>query len=205
MDVVPDLKKNVWHFGHDSEIEVCGIVEESKLFENQLSRLNEMLDEKFTKVGTGLGYTNVANHEIILEENTRTIKQRYYPVSPYKQKILDEEIKKMLEMDVIEASKSSWSSPVLLVPKGDNTYRFCVDYRALNRVTKKDAYPLPYVSAILDRLRGARYLSSMDIKSAYWQVSVKEECRELTAFTVPSRGLYQFKRMPFGLANAPAT
>lgn len=205
MDIVPDLKKNVWHFGHDSDLEVCGIVEESSLSERQLTRLNGMLDEKFTKLGTGLGFTKVAYHEIILEENTRPIKQRYYPVSPYKQKILDEEINKMLEMDVIEPSKSPWSSPVLLVPKGDNTYRFCVDYRGLNKVTKKDAYPLPYVSAILDRLRGARYLSSMDIKSAYWQVSVKEECRELTAFTVPSRGLYQFKRMPFGLANAPAT
>ena len=83
-------------------------------------------------------------------------------------------------------------------------YRFCVDFRRLNSVTKKDAYPLPFVSSILDRLRGAKFISSLDVKSAYWQVPVKADSREFTAFTVPG-GLYQFKRMPFGLTNAPAT
>lgn len=90
-------------------------------------------------------------------------------------------------------------------PKRDGSYRFCVDYRALNAVTKKDAYPIPYVSVILDRLRDARYISTLDVKSAFWQVSVKESSREYTAFTVPGRGLYYFKRMPFGLTNSPAT
>ncbi|XP_060536007.1 uncharacterized protein LOC132707976 [Cylas formicarius] len=205
MDVVPNLKRNEWRFGEYPMVEVCGITDESTLTEDQRERLNSLVDEKFERMSKGLGYTTVATHEIVLEENVKPIKQRYYPVSPFKQKILDEEVKKMLEMDVIEPSKSAWSSPVLLVPKEDNAYRFCVDYRALNKVTKKDAYPLPYVSSILDRLRGARYLSSMDIKSAFWQVGVKKECREYTAFTVPQRGLFQFKRMPFGLTNAPAT
>lgn len=205
MDVVPNLKRNVWHFGEDSVAEVCGIQDENTLNEDQRTKLNTLLEEKFKKMGSGLGFTTVASHDIILEENAAPRKQRYYPVSPFKQQILDEEIKKMLELDVIEPSKSPWSSPVLLVPKEDKTYRFCVDYRALNSVTKKDAYPIPFISSILDKLRGARYLSSMDIKSAYWQVPVKPECREFTAFTIPSRGLYQFKRMPFGLSNAPAT
>lgn len=204
MDIIPNLKENVWHFG-SPELKVAGVVSEGNLSIEQRIQLDGMLNEKFSKMGTGLGFTSATCHEIILEENTRPIKQRYYPVSPYKQKIIDDEITKMLELGVIEPSKSAWSSPILLVPKGDQTYRFCVDYRALNKVTKKDAYPLPYVSAILDRLRGARYLSALDIKSAYWQIGVKEECREYTAFTVPNRGLYQFKRMPFGLTNAPAT
>src|SRR5699024_10972781 len=78
-------------------------------------------------------------------------------------------------------------------------------FRKLNSVTKRDAYPLPFVSNILDRLRDARYLSSLDIKSAYWQIAVEENSRPLTAFTVPGRGLYQFKKMPFGLHTAPAT
>ena len=70
---------------------------------------------------------------------------------------------------------------------------------------KKDAYPLPYISAILNRLRDAKYLSSLDIKSAYWQVPVAPESREFTAFTISGRGLFQFRRMPMGLTNAPAT
>ena len=112
----------------------------------------------------------------------------------------------MLKLGVIEPSKSPWSSPVLLVPKTTpNEYRFCVDYRALNKVTRKDAYPLPYITHILDRLRGAKFLSSMDIKSAYWQIAVTKESRPYTAFTVPGRGLFQFRRMPFGLTNAPAS
>lgn len=67
-----------------------------------------------------------------------------------------------------------------------------------------DSYPLPYISNVLDKLRNAHYLSSLDIKSAYWQVPVAENSRQYTAFTVPNRGLYEFKRMPFGLRNSPA-
>lgn len=111
----------------------------------------------------------------------------------------------MLAEGIVEPSKSGWSSPVVLVRKSDGSYRFCVDYRQLNSVTKRDAYPLPYISNILDRLRDARVLSSVDIKSAYWQVPLAESSKEKTAFTVPNRGLFQFRRMPFGLHNAPAT
>jgi hypothetical protein len=72
-------------------------------------------------------------------------------------------------------------------------------------VTKRDAYPLPYISSILDQLRDWHYMSSIDIKSAFWQVEVAPDRREYTAFAVPGRGLYQFRRMPFGLINSPAT
>lgn len=75
----------------------------------------------------------------------------------------------------------------------------------MNAGTKRDAYPLPYASHILDKLRDARYLSSLDIKSAYWEIPMSEDSKQYTAFTVPNRGLFQFKRMPFGLHNAPAT
>ena len=141
----------------------------------------------------------------MLKPGTQPIKQRFYPVSPFKQKIIDDEVDEMLKLGVIEPSKSPWSSPVCLVRKKDDSYRFCIDFRKLNSKTKKDAYPIPYISAILDRLRDGRFISSIDIKSAFCQVPLSEASREYTAFTVPGRNLYQFKRMPFGLTNAPAT
>lgn len=87
----------------------------------------------------------------------------------------------------------------------DETYRFCVDFRKLNAVTVKDSYPLPYVAHTLDKLKDAKFLSTIDIKSAYWQIKMAKDSKQYTAFTVPNRGLYQFKRLPFGLHNAPAT
>lgn len=80
-----------------------------------------------------------------------------------------------------------------------------MDFRRLNAVTKKDAYLIPYVNSILDRLRDAKFLSSIDIKAAFWQVKVRGSDREKTAFTVPGRGLFHFIRMPFGLHGSPAT
>lgn len=106
---------------------------------------------------------------------------------------------------MVLSSHSPWSSPILMVPKKGGTFHFCVDFRRLNKVTKKDAYPIPFVSAILDRLRGAKYLSSLNIKSAYWQILMSAASREYTAFTEPGRGLFHFLRMPFGLTNSPAT
>lgn len=108
-------------------------------------------------------------------------------------------------MGIVEPSNSPWSSPILLVKKKDGKYRFCVDFRKLNAVTVKDSYPIPYVSDTLDKLCNAKYLSSLDIKSAYWQVPMADDSKQYTAFTVPNRGLFQFRRMPFGLHNAPAT
>lgn len=145
----------------------------------------------------------LVSHKIEVE--SEPIKQRPYRVSPAIQQKIDQEIKEMLQNETIEPSTSAWSLPVLLVPKKDGSYRFCIDFRKLNKVTKKDAYPLPFISSMLDKLRDTRYLSSLDIKSAYWQVPVASKSREYTAFSVPGRGLYHFKRTPFGLTNAPAT
>ncbi|KMQ87325.1 enzymatic polyprotein endonuclease reverse [Lasius niger] len=89
--------------------------------------------------------------------------------------------------------------------KNDGTHRFCIDFRKLNAVSRKDAYPLPHIAATLDKLRGARYLSTLDLRNGYWQVSLAPESRAATAFTVPGKGLMQFKTMPFGLHSAPAT
>lgn len=111
----------------------------------------------------------------------------------------------MLADGIVEPSSSLWPSPIVLIKKSDGRYRFCVVYRQLNEVSLPDAYPLPFVSVTLYKLRDARSHTTLDIKSAYWQIPVSEASRPLTAFVIPNRGLFQFKRMPFGLHNAPAT
>ncbi|CAK9799160.1 Retrovirus-related Pol polyprotein from transposon 297 [Anthophora plagiata] len=110
----------------------------------------------------------------------------------------------MESQGVIEKSESPWSSPIVLVKKKDGSTRFCVDYRRLNSITKKDSYPLPRIEDTLDALVGSSWFSTVDLQSGYWQISMEEADREKTAFCVGS-GLWQFKVMPFGLCNAPAT
>ena len=110
----------------------------------------------------------------------------------------------MLTGGQIEASDSPWSSPVVLVTKKDGGTRFCVDYRQLNDATTKDAYPLPRIDDTLDMLAGKQWFSTLDLASGYWQVSLSQEARVKTAFATHS-GLFQFRVMPFGLCNAPAT
>ena len=113
-------------------------------------------------------------------------------------------MQEMADAGVIEPSEGPWSSPVVLVRKKDGSIRFCVDYRKVNAVTRKDAYPLPRVDDTLDTLGGSTFFTTLDLASGYWQVEVAVEDRPKTAFTTPE-GLYQFKVMPFGLCNAPAT
>ena len=93
---------------------------------------------------------------------------------------------------------------MILVQKKDGSIRFCVDYRKLNQVTQKDAYPLPRIDMTLDALHGSQWFSTLDLISGYWQVEVEEGDREKTAFCT-TEGLYQFKVMPFGLCNIPAS
>jgi hypothetical protein len=110
----------------------------------------------------------------------------------------------MLQEGVVTPSRSPWSSPIVLVNKRNGEVRFCVDYRRLNTITKKDVYPLPRIDDSLNALGCAKYFSTFDLASGYWQIPMTEADKEKTAFT-SHYGLFQFEVMPFGLCNAPAT
>lgn len=152
----------------------------------------------------GLGRTSLLQHTINTADAV-PIKQRYYCLSPERLMELNKQLDEMIALDVVEPSSSAWNNPTLLAPKANGELRFCIDSRKLNAVSKHDAYPLPYITSILDQLRDARYLSSIDLKAAFWQIELDPTSREKTAFTVPGRGLFQFKVMCFGLTGAPAT
>ncbi|CAM5143851.1 unnamed protein product [Natator depressus] len=110
----------------------------------------------------------------------------------------------MLALGVIQPSASPWASPMVLVPKKDWSVRFCVDYRKLNAITVSDAYPMPRPDELLDKLGGARYLTTMDLTKGYWQVPLDADAWLKSAFITPL-GLYEFLTLPFGLKGAPAT
>lgn len=127
-----------------------------------------------------------------------------YRQTPWKETEIARHVKTMLDNGVIEAANSPWAAPVVLAPKKDGSWRFCVDYRGLNAVTKKDSYPLPRIDDTLDALGNgdAQIYSTMDLASGYWQIPIEDEDKEKTAFTTRS-GTYQFTVMPFGLTGAP--
>uniref|UniRef100_L7LVQ9 RNA-directed DNA polymerase n=1 Tax=Rhipicephalus pulchellus TaxID=72859 RepID=L7LVQ9_RHIPC len=134
----------------------------------------------------------------------RPIRQKPYRVSPSERKVINEQVCDMLKKNVIQESCSPWAAPVILVKKKDGSWRFCVDYRRLNAITKKDVYPLPRIDDAIDCLSSASYFSSVDLRSGYWQIPMHKEDKEKTAFVTPD-GLFEFNVMPFGLCNAPAT
>ena len=154
--------------------------------------------------GSGkLGQTSLTEHTIDVRD-AHPIKIPPYRV-PFAQKnIIKDEIAKMLEQDIIEPSNSLWAAPVVLVTKSDKSIRFCVNYRKLNSVTRKDAYPLPKINESLDTLSSSKYFCTLDLASGYWQIPMAENHKQNTAFST-HLGLHKFKVIPFGFMNAPAT
>ncbi|KAH8362497.1 hypothetical protein KR084_010321, partial [Drosophila pseudotakahashii] len=133
--------------------------------------LEKVKEEFLTFERDGLGTTNMEKHSIELIEGARVFKDRPYPMSPAKQKVVEDEIDKMLELGVIEESKSPWSNRTTVVSKPGKD-RFCLDARKLNALTVKDAYPLPSIDGILSRIDQTHYISSVDLKFAFWQIEL---------------------------------
>ena len=147
--------------------------------------------------------TNLIEHDVDVGDSA-PIKQHPYRVSPMKKELLDKEVQYMLKNDIIEESQSNWSSPCILVPKHDGGFRFCTDFRKVNDKTKSDSFPIPRIADCIDQIGNAKFVSTFDMLKGYWQVPLTQRAREISAFVTPS-GLYQYKVMPFGMKNAPAT
>ena len=151
-----------------------------------------------------IGYCDRVQHRIITIDDI-PVKVPHRRVPPHQWPEVREYLTSALDRGIIRESSSPYASPVVLVRKQDGSLRLCVDYRALNLKTHKDAYPLPRIDEALQALKGARYFCSLDLAHGFNQVPVASEDIEKTAFRVGTGGLYEYLRMPFGLCNAPAT
>ncbi|MCG8032936.1 MAG: DDE-type integrase/transposase/recombinase, partial [Candidatus Thiodiazotropha taylori] len=172
----------------------------------QKNKLKETLmsyQDVFAMNDEDMGFTDIIKHQIDTNES-RPIKQRMRRLPHQMAEEADKQVDDMLKRGVIEKSNSPWAAGVVLVRKKDGSFRFCVDYRALNNVTVKDAYPLPKIDETLDSLSGAKWFSTLDLYSGYWQVGMETSDKPKTAF-ITRKGLFQFRVLPFGLCNAPAT
>ena len=134
--------------------------------------------------------------------NHPPVRQRHRRIPLARMKDAEEEIKIMVKQDIIEPSVIPQNSNIVLVKKYDNTWRFCIDFRLVNDCVSKFSYPLPKIDDTIDALLGAKYFSTVDLKSGYYQIPVAKEDRPKTAFSFPGGGLWQFKRMSMGLSNS---
>ncbi|GFY35259.1 retrovirus-related Pol polyprotein from transposon 297 [Trichonephila clavipes] len=127
-----------------------------------------------------------------------------YRLSPNRKEHLRKEIDNLLAHNIIEECESPYAAPVVLVPKSNGTVRLCIDYRKLNAITIPDKYPLPLMDVLLHDAKSTAFMSTLDLKYGYHQVEVNSADQDKTAFVCPF-GTFRYKRMPFGLRNAPAT
>ena len=172
------------------------------LSETQTEEVRNLLKE-FTDVLTDVpGETNLVEHKIKLTSD-QPVRTKQYPLPFAMTEIIKEETKKMLDMGIIEPSNSAYMSPVVLVKKSDQSIRFCIDFRNLNKLTKFDAEPIPIPEEIFSKLSNCKYFTKIDLSKGYWQIKLTEDSKEKTAFGTPD-GLFQFRKLPFGLVTAPA-
>ncbi|XP_067358906.1 uncharacterized protein [Channa argus] len=169
----------------------------------QLNRLLQDFVDIFAARDEDCTRTGLVQHHIDTGD-APPIRLRPHRLPLVKRQAAQELIESMVANDIIEPSDSPWAAPMVMVRKKTGKWRPCVDYRRLNAVTKKDSYPLPRIDDALDYVAGSCWFSSLDLRSGYWQVELAPEARSKTAFTI-GQGLWQFKVMPFGLCNAPAT
>jgi len=176
--------------------------------ELHVNKLIEEYNDLFQLPDDALGYTNAMQHKINTTD-PRPVHTKQYRYPPIHKEEINKQTKSLLDNGIICPSDSPYNSPLWIVPKkpdsrGNKRWRMVIDYRALNEKTIGDAYPLPNITEILDQLGSAKYFSVFDLASGFHQIPMHESDAPKTAFSTPY-GHYHFKRMPFGLKNAPAT
>ena len=185
-DILKDLDQKLYHLDSDKRLELKQLIlEYEHLFPDIPSRTDKI-------------YQN----DII--DGSKPVKQHPYRMNPVKQQYLREEVQYLLDNDFIEPSQSEWSSPCILVPKPDGTFRMCTDYRKVNSITKTDTFPIPRIDDCLDNFGHAKYVTKFDLLKGFWQIPLTNRAKKISAFVTPD-GLYQYKVMPFGMKNSPAT
>ena len=177
-------------------------IEVPEKYQQQVGRFLKKHHDLFAAKDSDLGHTDTVKMKIDTG-NQSPIKLRPYRTPIHNREVIDKVVDEMLDANFIRRSKSPWSFPVVIVDKKDGSKRFCVDFRKLNQMTKPNSYPLPLIDDILALLGKAKFFTSLDLKSGYWQVLMDEADKEKTAFAC-HRGLFEFNVMPFGLSYAPA-
>ncbi|KII64311.1 Retrovirus-related Pol polyprotein [Thelohanellus kitauei] len=190
-------------------IKPCDLINTINMCHPSYDNIEEYLFSKYPGVKSNgfmdNGLTNLTSHTIKLTSN-KAIKVKPYRISIHLADVMEKQISEMLSSKVIRPSNSPYASPCILVAKKGGDHRLCVDFRKLNEITIRDEYPLPSIDWIIDNMHGARYFTTLDLKSGYWQVPMNEDSKYLTAFSPgPGLGHYEFNVMPFGLTNAPST
>ena len=156
----------------------------------------------FRNIRADIGCCNFVENEVEIEEGSLPHREGARKMTPHKSEACRKEIQMLMEYDMIEPSKCPWACGVVMAKKGAT--QACCDFRYLNAVTIKDAYPIPRIDESLSKLGDAKFFTTLDLGSAFWQVPLTKQDREKTGFAC-ELGLFQWKRMPFGLCNATAT
>ncbi|GJR66765.1 reverse transcriptase domain-containing protein [Tanacetum coccineum] len=171
----------------------------------ELGSFDAIIDfpEVFPEDLPGLPPTRQVEFQIDLVPGAAPVARAPYRLAPSEMKELSEQLKELSDKGFIRPSSSPWGAPVLFVKKKDGSFRMCIDYRELNKLTVKNRYPLPRIDDLFDQLQGSSVYSKIDLRSGYHQLRVREEDIPKTAFRT-RYGHYEFQVMPFGLTNAPA-
>ncbi|GKC71733.1 putative reverse transcriptase domain-containing protein, partial [Tanacetum coccineum] len=172
--------------------------------ESEEKRLEDMpIVRDFPEDLPGISPARKVEFQIDLVPGAAPVARAPYRLAPSEMKELAEQLQELSDKGFIRPSSSPWGAPVLFVKKKDGSFRMCIDYRELNKLTVKNRYPLPRIDDLFDQLQGSSVYSKIDLRSGYHQLRVREEDIPKTAFRT-RYGHYEFQVMPFGLTNAPA-
>lgn len=195
------FKNDEWHVNSKITQSKNSIIDAFELSPQEKSKLAEVT-RKFNSLCTGkLGRSNLFKHTIDTGD-AQPVFERNRPFSPQMIEKLSKELDRMIALKVVEPANSAWCLQPVLTPKKNGKDRLCIDSRKLNKVTQKSKYALPRIDSILSRLGKAKYISSIDLQDAFWQIPLDNESKHKTAFNIPGRGMWQFTVVPFGLTTS---